>query len=59
MQSVNLSTGIGHFEIETIHAVMETLPDGKYFDELKEGLESAITLIQTHVLDLDDLEAIS
>ena len=59
MQSVNSSIGIGNFEIETIYEVIESLPDGKYFDGLKEGLESAITLIKTHVLDLDDPEAIS
>ena len=56
MQSVN---SIGRFEIETIHETIEALPDGKYFDGLKEGLESAIVLIKTHVLDLDDSEAIS
>jgi hypothetical protein len=52
-------TGIGHAEIQAINEAIEAMPEGDYFDELVRGLMSAITLIQTHVLDEDDAEAIS
>jgi hypothetical protein len=56
---MNTQSKLGHAEIEAIHQAIEALPDGDYFDELQEGLMSAIMLIQTHVLDEDDSEAIS
>lgn len=49
---------LGHYEIAAIKEAIEAMPEGEYFDELAKGLMSAITLIQTHVLDENDSEAI-
>jgi hypothetical protein len=50
---------IGQAEIEAIYEAIEALPDGDFFEEIAKDLQSAITLIQTHILDEDDLEAIN
>ena len=50
---------MGHDEIKAIYEAIEAMPEGDYFDELTKGLLSAITLIRTHVLDENDLEAIN
>lgn len=50
---------MGHEEIKAIYEAIEAMPEGDYFDELTKGLLSAITLIRTHVLDENDLEAIN
>jgi hypothetical protein len=50
---------IGQAEIEAIYEAIEALPDGDFFEQMANNLLSAITLIQTHVLDQDDLGAIN
>lgn len=50
---------IGQAEIEAIYEAIEALPDGDFFEQIANDLLSAITLIQTHVLDEDDLGAIN
>jgi hypothetical protein len=54
-----MKTTLGHYEIDAINNAIEAMPDGEYFEELIAGLQSAIALIQTHVLDEDDLGAIN
>jgi hypothetical protein len=54
-----MQTRLGYDEIKAIYEAIEAMPEGDYFDELAKGLLSAITLIRTHVLDENDLEAIN
>jgi hypothetical protein len=54
-----MQTRLGHAEIEAINEAIEAMPDHEYFDQLATRLYDVITLIQTHVLDADDPEAIN